>query len=290
MKVLITGSRGFIGSHLKELIFQDYKKIDVIDWDLEEGDLKYQTDFPEVDIVIHLAAFNSTKDFYTKSFEVINDNIIPTLNLLKFYRNKAKKKPLFLYTGTPESFAGATDFFNYKIPTDEDCPIVVPDIKNLRWSYANSKALGEQSVISSGLDWIIVRPNNIYGPRQKNHFVDEFINRAKNGDIKLFGYDNTRSWLYVKDFCEAFLKLIHNSQSIGEIINIGSNDETEVLKLAKIIIKYMGISKEIEKFPAPEGSVKRRMPDITKVKRLANWEPTTSLEDGLKITVESYMK
>ena len=287
MKILITGANGFIGSHLKDRL-EKSKQYEIIPWDREQGDLKQPQNFPEVDVVIHLAAYNSTKEFYTKGFEVIKDNILTTMNLLEHYM-KQENKPLFMYTGTPESYAGATDFFNYKLPTDEACPLVVPDVKNIRWSYANSKALGEQAVIASGLPYQIIVPNNIYGPRQKNHFVDEFIARAKTGDIALYGWENTRSWLYVEDFTEAMERLINSKQAVNEKINVGSNDEVEVLRLAEIIIKNMGIDKPIEKHDAPEGSVARRMPDITKIKSLTQWEPTTSLEEGLKTTVEWYM-
>ena len=287
MKILITGANGFIGSHLKDRL-EKTNQYEIIAWDREQGDLKQPQNFPEVDVVIHLAAYNSTKEFYTKGFEVIKDNILTTMNLLEHYM-KQENKPLFMYTGTPESYAGATDYFDYKLPTDEACPLVVPDVKNIRWSYANSKALGEQAVIASGLPYQIIVPNNIYGPRQKNHFVDEFIARAKTGDIALYGWENTRSWLYVEDFTEAIERLINSKSAVDEKINIGSNDEVEVLKLAEIIIQHMGIDKPIEKHDAPEGSVARRMPDITKIKSLTQWEPTTSLEEGLKTTVEWYM-
>lgn len=287
MKILVTGANGFIGSHLIDRL-EKSKQYEIIPWDREQGDLKQSQNFPEVDVVIHLAAYNSTKEFYTKGFEVIKDNILTTMNLLEHYM-KQENKPLFMYTGTPESYAGATDFFNYKLPTDEACPLVVPDVKNIRWSYANSKALGEQAVIASGLPYQIIVPNNIYGPRQKNHFVDEFIARAKTGDIALHGWKNTRSWLYVEDFTEAVEGLINSKSAVNEKINIGSNDEVAVIDLAEIIIKNMGIDKPIEKHDAPEGSVARRMPDITKIKSLTQWEPTTSLEEGLKTTVEWYM-
>jgi nucleoside-diphosphate-sugar epimerase len=287
MKILVTGANGFIGSHLIDRLAKS-NQYEIIPWDREQGDLKQPQNFPEVDVVIHLAAYNSTKEFYTKGFEVIKDNILTTMNLLEHYM-KQENKPLFMYTGTPESYAGATDFFDYKLPTDEACPLVVPDVKNIRWSYANSKALGEQAVIASGLPYQIIVPNNIYGPRQKNHFVDEFIARAKTGDIALYGWENTRSWLYVEDFTEAVEGLINSKSAVGEKINIGSNDEVEVLKLAEVIIRHMGIDKPIEKHDAPEGSVARRMPDITKIKSLTQWEPTTSLEEGLKTTVEWYM-
>ena len=286
--VFMTGASGFIGSHLSEEL--EMRGMQVFTHDREDGDLAKYKSFPDVDYVIHLAAYNSTKDFYNDGYQVIKDNILPTLHVIDYYR-KAKNKPIFVYTGTPESIAGATDVFNYKIPTDEECPIVIPDIKNVRWSYAGSKTLGEQAVIASGLDYIIIRPNNVYGPRQKNHFVDEFIGRMKKGDTTLYGWKNTRSWIYVKDFCEAFYGLLYNPKSVGEIINIGSNDETAVIKLAEIIAKEMGIDpKTIIKEAAPEGSVNRRMPDIKKVRRLAKWKPRTNLIKGLAKTVKWYME
>ena len=145
MKILVTGSEGFIGSHLLEQL----NGHEVFPWTrAQQGDLKEQQTFPEVDVVVHLAAYNSTKEFYTKGFDVTKDNILSTINLLEYYR-KQEKKPLFMYTGTPECYAGATDFFNYKLPTDESCPLVVQDVKNIRWSYAGSKGLGEQAVIAS---------------------------------------------------------------------------------------------------------------------------------------------
>ena len=78
-----------------------------------------------------MAAFNSTKDFYKNPLQVIQDNFLPTINLLNFYK-KQKKKPLFIYTGTPEIGVGATDIYGYKIPTDEKVPMVIKDIDNPR--------------------------------------------------------------------------------------------------------------------------------------------------------------
>ena len=257
--------------------------------DRSTGDLKFPDQpFPTVDVVIHLAAFNSTKDFYDKAFDVILDNALSTLNLLKYYR-MLEKPPLFVYAGTPECATGAVEDFGYSIPTDEAVPHVVPDPLNLRWSYAGSKALGELAVIASGLPWIIFRPNNIYGPRQKNHFVPEFIERAMKGDYTLYGSDNTRSWLYINDCVDAIVKLIDCEKARGQIINIGSNDEVKVIELAKIILNLMEVDVSPFRKPAPVGSANRRMPDISKIQGLIDWEPTTSLEDGLKITVDSYM-
>ena len=285
MRYLVTGSKGFIGTPLVKALL-DRPRSEVFEWDRDHGDLKLADHyFPEVDVVIHLAAYNSTKDFYNKAFEVICDNALSTLNLLKSYK-ALPKPPLFVYAGTPECATGAVEDFGYPIPTDEKVPHVVSDPKNLRWSYAGSKALGELAVIASGCPWIIFRPNNIYGPGQKNHFVPEFIERACGGDYTLYGYNNTRSWLYIDDCIDAIVRLIHCKEAVGEIVNIGSNDEIKVLELAKIIMKEMDVDAEPFRKEAPEGSANRRMPDITKIQELIGWEPTTTLEDGLKYTVQ----
>ena len=124
--ILITGSNGFIGKNLIKLLKSKYK---IFSLDRKNGDLKTKKKFPKVDIVIHLAAFNSTKDFYRKPLKVIEDNIFPTYNLINFYK-KQKKKPIFIFTGTPEIATGAVDLFNYPIPTDENVPSVISDIYN----------------------------------------------------------------------------------------------------------------------------------------------------------------
>ena len=280
--ILITGSNGFIG---KNLIREFNGKYKLYCMDRKNCDLKLKKRFPLVDFVIHLAAFNSTKDFYNKPLQVIEDNLIPTINLLNFY-TKQKKKPIFMYTGTPEITVGATDRFNYKIPTDEKVPMVIDDIQNPRWSYATSKGLGEQAIFSSGLKYIVIRPHNIYGPNQKNHFVPEFIQRCRRGKVILNGWKNTRSWLYIDDCCKAIHKLMNCKNAINQVVNIGSNDEKKVIDVAKLILKELKINKPIIRNKAPLGSAKRRMPDIQKLRRLIKWIPNTSLEEGIKKTVE----
>ena len=156
---------------------------------------------------------------------------------------------------------------------------VISDPKNLRWSYAGSKGLGEQAVIASGLDYIIVRPHNTYGPGQVGHFVSEFIERAKNKDYTVHGSDNTRSWLYIDDFCDAFIKLMNCKDAINETVNIGSADEYPVIDLAKIILQKMNIDEQPIALEGPKGSVLRRQADISKLKRLTGWEQKISLEE-----------
>ena len=283
-KILITGSEGFLGKNFCENYSKNYN---FIKYDKKiNGDLSLKKTFPSVDIVLHLAAFNSTKDFYNKPLEVIYDNLIPTINLINFY-SKVKKKPLFIFTGTPEIASGAVDLFNYKIPTDENVPSVIPDLLNKRWSYAGSKSLCEQIIIHSKLDYIIIRPHNVYGKYQKNHFIPEFIERSKKNKIKIFGWKNKRCWLHVEDFCSALNRVINSKKCKNKIINIGSNYEKSVYDLAKLIlkIKYPKIRKILIKDKAPKGSTTRRVPDINKIYKLTKWKPAINIKNGLMKTL-----
>lgn len=279
-KILITGSEGFLG---KNFIFSTSQKFKFFKYDKKlNGDLAKKKKFPKVDYVLHLAAFNSTKDFYNNPLKVIYDNFFPTFNLINFYR-KLKKKPIFIFAGTPEIASGAVDLFDYKIPTDEKVPSVVPDLLNKRWSYAGSKSLSEQVVIHSGLKFIIIRPHNIYGQFQKNHFIPEFISRSYKKRIELYGWKNKRCWLHIDDFCKALEKVIVSKKCINQIINIGSNFEMSTLNVAKLILKYKYPNnvKKIIKKDAPKGSASKRMPDIKKIKQLTGWEPKIKVEDGI---------
>lgn len=299
-KFLITGSAGFIGSHLlKKIIFNkknfvysyDKKKIKIKSNNLihKVVDLKFYKKFPKVDCVIHLAALNGTKFFYDKPMEVINDNLQSTTNILNFY--KKRKCKLFIYAGSPEAIVGATDFFRMPIPSKENYPIVIEDVKNPRWSYGLSKALGELAVANSNLPYIIIRYHNIYGPGQKNHFVSDFIERILNKkQFLLNGFNDTRSFMYIDDAINATIKIMQEKKCLNEIINVGSNNELKILSVAKKIMKLMGEKKKLKLNSSPKGSAKRRCPNIQKLKKFTKHKDSYTLEQGLKKTIESYKK
>ena len=296
-RILITGSSGLIGSNLvkslaknkkyklfaldkKKYNFRNLKNVYQINIDLKNQKLKFPKN---IDTVIHLAAYNGTKFFYEKPLEVINDNILPTLNLIDFFKKKKLKR--FIYAGSPESIAGATDFYKYKIPTDEKCPFVVPDPTNNRWSYGNSKALGEQAVILSGLPFTIIRYFNVYGPGQKDHFVSEFYNRIKKKKFELHGYNNTRTFIYIDDAIRATKLIMNNKKANNEIFNIGGDKEIKIKDVANIIMKLLNLKNKIKFFPSPEGSVLRRRPNINKLRKITKFKINTHLKEGLKKTL-----
>ena len=250
MKYLVTGSAGFIGYHLVKSLLRDNKNfvfaIDKKRLNLKHKNLKVITKninnlkkFPKVDMVFHLAAFNGTKYFYTKPFNVIDQNILSTLKLVKYYKDKKLIK--FITAGSSEAYAGAQIIKKDKnILHNEEEPIIFQDIKNPRWSYSTSKFMSEIITINSGMPFIILRYFNVYGPRQKDHFIPEFIKRIKKRKYELYGFKNTRSFIYIDDAIKATIKA-SNIKKNNEIINIGSDIETRIIDVAKLIMRILKI-------------------------------------------------
>lgn len=283
--IVLTGHSGFIGSHYYNKIKENFN---VSTFDLKEGkDLCLQevtATAPDCDVVVHMAATNGTKLFYEIPTEVAFNNTLPTFNLINRYKNTDTK---FVFTSTCEIFNGAIDAGLYPVPTDEKVPVMFNDITNPRWSYSIPKALGENLVANSGLDWLVIRYFNIYGPRQIDHFISEFVDRVSKGEYYIKGND-TRSFCYVDDAIEITHQLIMNHKN--SIVNVGRQEENSIADVARIIMDIMGVDPDkLEILPGPKGSAKRRCPDTTLMQKLTNFKNYTSLKDGLKTTVESLL-
>jgi nucleoside-diphosphate-sugar epimerase len=290
MKILVTGSSGFIGQHLVPAL--ESQGHNIVRADRTHGcdlTIKENVDnLPDVDIVVHLAAHNGTKHFYERPLDVIRDSVLPTQYLVDRYAGKIKR---FVFTGTCESYAGAVDLFDWPVPTDETVPLVVSDVTNPRWSYGGSKIINELQITAAHSqlkqEYAIIRYHNVYGPGQVDHFIPEFYKRAKTGDLSLKGWENTRSFMYISDAIEATSQVIFESQCANQIVNIGVDDEKSIKDLATIILCEAGIVGELTLEPAPLGSVKRRCGDITKMTKLLNFVPKVSLTEGIRKTLES---
>ncbi len=296
MKYLVTGSAGFIGYHLVKTLLRNNENfvfaIDKKRLNLKHKNLKVITKninnlkkFPKVDMVFHLAAFNGTKYFYTKPFNVIDQNILSTLKLVKYYKDKKLIK--FITAGSSEAYAGAQIIKKDKnILHNEEEPIIFQDIKNPRWSYSTSKFMSEIITINSGLPYIILRYFNVYGPRQKDHFIPEFIKRIKKKKYELYGFKNTRSFIYIDDAIKATIKASNISKN-NEIINIGSDIETKIIDVARLIMRILKINKKkLKLFSAPKGSVLKRKPDISKLEKIIGNKNFLSLEEGIKLLIK----
>jgi len=281
--IVLTGHKGFIGSHYFNKIKDSF---DVTTFDLKEGqDLCNQqiaNIAPNCDVVVHMAATNGTKLFYEMPTEVAFNNTLPTFNLINRYRGTDTK---FVFTSTCEIFNGAVDKGLYPVPTDEGVPVMFDDITNPRWSYSIPKALGENLVANSGLDWLVIRYFNIYGPGQIDHFISEFVERVSKGEYYIKGND-TRSFCYIDDAVEITHQLVLNAKN--QIVNVGQQAEIEIAEVARTIMDIMAIDpNKLQILPGPIGSAKRRCPDTKLMQRLTNFKNYTSLGDGLKKTVES---
>lgn len=294
MKFLVTGSSGFIGKKFYNFLLKEHGKKNVFFADKNSGcNLIIQKEvenLPDVDYVIHLAAHNGTKHFYDSPLSVIENSTIPTLNLIKRYSGKVK---CFIYASTCEIYADATEHGLADIPTAEDAPVLFNKSENLRWSYAASKYLGELATIASkkekDQDYIILRYHNIYGENQVDHFIPEFAERALQGDLSLYGWKNTRSFCYIDDAIRASNSLMFCEEAKNKTIHLGNDEETSIKDVAKKILRIMKIDGKLLLKEAPEGSVSRRCPDTSLMKRLIKYQPDFTLEDGLKFALKKYL-
>ena len=282
MNIVLTGYKGFIGSHYYDFIRRLHE---VHSYDLLDGhDLKDKavTDsMPDCDVVVHMAATNSTRLFYEQPTEDSFNNTLPTFNLIERYKNTNTK---FVFTSTCEIFNGAVDKGLYPVPTDENVPVMFNDITNPRWSYSIPKALGENLIANCGLDWLVLRYFNVYGPKQKDHFISEFVERVKLGEYYINGND-TRSFCYIDDVVFITHELIKNAKN--KIINVGRQEEIQIEDVAKCILDIMGVDPTKLKInKGPEGSAKRRCPDTTLVQKLTGFNNYTPLREGLAKTIK----
>ena len=278
--IVLTGHKGFIGSHYYQKIKEKYN---VTTYDKRSGqDLCKQQEFPDCDVVVHMAATNGTRLFYEIPTDVAFNNTIPTFNLVERYKNTNTK---FVFTSTCEIFNGAIDKGLHPVPTDESVPVMFDDITNARWSYSIPKALGENLVANCGLPWLVIRYFNIYGPGQVDHFISEFVERVSKGEYYIKG-DDTRSFCYIDDALIMTHLLV--TKHSGHIVNVGRQEETKISDIAKIIMDIMGVDpSKLEIQPGPKGSAKRRCPDTSLVEELTGFTSYTSLRQGLSNTIES---
>jgi UDP-glucose 4-epimerase len=320
---LVTGGAGFIGLHLasklaaqgNHVVLCDNffrrkrdKELDELltndDIELVNADLTSKSAVNEqlpndIDLVFHLAAINGTRYVYEIPCDVIRVNTLSLMNILEWIRESECKR--MVWTSSSEVHSGTVELSIGKIPTPEETPLCIIDPKNPRNSYAGSKLLGE--ILCSnyrkqfGLDITIARPYNIYGPRMGfEHVIPEFILRVlrREDPFNIKGGENTRAFCYVDDAVAALMGIVEEPKTVGETINIGNDtEEISMIDLAKKIFDMMNVHPKVLVQPAPEGSVSRRCPQLTKIKRLTGYRPKVSLDEGLhktRVWYESWLK
>ncbi len=322
-KILITGGAGFIGYHLAKRLESQGHKVTLADnffrgrrdADFEalikktnvtfvEGDLTKPESWKKLgsgyDQVYHLVGINGTKLFYEIPHEVLRIGVSTTMNALEWFRTTNKKKDAkILYTSSNEAYASALEAFGkLPLPTPEAVPLVISDTYNPRWSYGGQKLIGELFFIhyakAYNFRMSIVRPHNFYGPRAGyDHVVPQIIARveAHEEPFAIFGADETRSFCYIDDAVEAIQKVMDSKKTDGGTYHIGTTEETKIKTLVEEIFTLMKWKpkKTISK-NSPKGSVKRRLADVSKIKKDTGWRAKTPLKKGLQKTIEWYQR
>jgi nucleoside-diphosphate-sugar epimerase len=317
MRILVTGAAGFIGYHLcrvlaadadVEVVGVDDGSRGTIDADYEalgrrrnvrllKLDLNDQSQVRQlpgqVDCVYHLAALNGTQNFYERPLDVLRSCTMPTVNLLDRY-GRSGDLERFVFAGTSESYASTVSKFDWPVPTDEDVPLSIDDVLNPRWSYAAGKINGEVAAFAAarqhGTAVTVIRYHNVYGPRMGDkHVIPDFLARARDGIYELWGYEDTRSFLYVDDAVSATVRLGTCVDAEGAVVNVGSDREVRILELGRMMMETCGFEGEIMLHPSPPGSVPRRCPDITKLRELIGFDETSTLDEGLRETARYYI-
>jgi UDP-glucose 4-epimerase len=200
-----------------------------------------------------------------------------------------------LLSSTSETYASTTDVLNWKVPTAEDVPLSVADVSNPRWSYASGKIAAESALLGahhqSNFPVTIIRYHNVYGPRMGNqHVIPQFLGRAMRGVFSLYGADNKRCFIYVQDAVRATRFLAEHNDSLGQIFHVGTNEEVSMKELASEIMTILGVRSDVEILPAPEGSVSRRVPDVSRMASLMGSQETVQRKIGLTRTIDYYLE
>ena len=311
MKILITGGAGFLGSHLTDAFLargDDVTILDVI------GDVKvrHHLDHPcfryvrdsvlnadildglvvRSDLVYHLAAVVGVEHYVGDPYEVLNVNINGTQAVLKAaYRHNRK----VILASTSEVYGR-----NPRIPFSEEDDRVLGSTQRDRWCYSTSKAAAEHFCFAYhrlGLPVVVLRYFNVYGPRldklDVGRVVTIFMGQVLRGEpVTVIGDGKqTRCFTYVDDAIRATVAAGIDARAVGQIFNVGSDQEVSILELARTMIRVAGSPSEI-RFVTQEAiygdsyeDVPRRVPSLRRLHEILGVRAETPLQEGLRRTI-----
>lgn len=277
-KILVTGASGLLGTEICKQLKQD-SEVEL--WALDnhsrsesippcdhwvKGDLrdaniwdKLPDDFTQV---YHYSAINGTKNFYERPNEVLTNNFISDVAVFEWASTLPSLEKL-VYASTSEIVSDAP-----VCPTPELVDVNINDIHNARWSYRIGKIASENYLANSRLPWVVVRYFNIYGADSKaGHFIADQIDKISRGEFVMTGGDETRSFCYIEDAVSATIYVADHA--VHEIYNVGNDIETSIQEAADTVAVALGKgTPQWEVKPGMPGSTKRRLPDISKLRRL----------------------
>ncbi len=308
MRHLITGGAGFIGSHLAEALLARGDEVFILD-DLSTGSVEnvrhlkahprfhYSFDtitnkqllaelVDESEVVFHLAAAVGVRLIVESPVRTLETNVYGTQLVL----DAASKKRKLVFTASTSEVYGKSD----KVPFREDADLVLGPTTKGRWSYAASKALDEFLTLSYWKERkqpvIVARLFNTVGPRQTGRYgmvLPNFVHQAIEGSpITVYGTGlQSRCFCDVRDTIQAILRLVATDRSVGEVVNIGSNEEVTIDGLASVVKQRTDSSSPITHIPYDQAyepgfeDMQRRVPCLEKLKCLTDFQPSTPLTE-----------
>lgn len=306
MRALITGGAGFIGSHLAERLLADGHEVLLLD-NLSTGSMdnirslrKYDGMqyflepvenrrllaelVDEADVVFHLAAAVGVRLIVESPVRTIETNVTGTHLVLEA---AAKKRKLVFFASTSEVYGKSLN-----VPFAEDAELVLGPTDKGRWSYGASKAIGEFLALAywkeRKLPVIVARLFNTVGPRQTGRYgmvVPTLIGQAITGlPLTVFGSGKqSRCFCDVQDCVEAMLRLVRADRAVGEVVNVGTDDEVSIEMLAGLIRERTRSCSSIMHIPYEQAyepgfeDMQRRVPSLQKLERLTDFRPKTTL-------------
>jgi UDP-glucose 4-epimerase len=306
MKVLITGGAGFIGSHLAQRLLEGGARVMVLD-DLSTGAMAniepFMTDprfayrigsvrdpalvaemVDRCDVTVHLAAAVGVRLIVDRPVHTIETNVHGTEVVLNAVAQKRKK---VVIASTSEVYGKSS-----RVPFAEESDLTLGPTTHSRWAYACSKALDEWLAMAYSRERkvpvIIARFFNTVGPRQTGQYgmvLPTFARQALRGEpITVYGTgEQSRCFAHVRDAVEAVVRLIESPAAIGEVFNIGSDEEVTINRLAELVRAAAGSRSEIVHIPYKEAyaegfeDMPRRLPDVRKLERTIGFRPLTPL-------------
>ena len=313
MKYLITGGAGFIGSHLVEQLVSRGESVTVLD-DLSTGNVSNLSKvmsrieiqdgnildevlinrlISKSDYVVHLAAALGVFNIVNQPLKSLRTNLKGSEIVLEAVDKH--KKPILL-ASTSEIYGK-----NDKIPLNEEDDRIVGHPLKSRWSYSEAKAIDESLAFfyhqENGLPIRIIRFFNTSGPRQVGDYgmvLPRFVSSAlRNEQISVFGDGNqTRCFCHVSDTVRAILLVMDSEKSVGQVFNVGNDQQISIMELANMVVKTARSSSTIVTLPYLEAYAEgfedmlRRVPDISKIKKSLGWSPKIGLDQIIKDVVD----
>lgn len=307
-QVLVTGAGGFIASHLVERLVSEgaqvrafvrynsrgdvgllrllpmdvFSKVDVIAGDLRDIEA-IRAAMKDVDTVFHLGALIAIPYSYLHPREVVETNVMGTLNILMAARDLGTRR--IVHTSTSEVYGTAQ-----YVPIDEAHPLQGQSPYSA--SKIGADKLAESFYRSFNLPVVTIRPFNAYGPRQSARAViPTIINQALTRDeVHLGSLDPSRDFTFVLDTVDGFIRGAQAEGVIGEEINLGNNATITIGELCERIFGILGKSPKIvtenRRIRPTKSEVLKLQASYQKAKSLIGWEPKVSLDEGLRQTIE----